>query len=69
MPNNVITRVPTAELRADQTDQDSLPPYDVLDGILECLVEGEMSADDIVAKGYDRETVQACGAYGLRRRI
>ncbi len=58
MPNNVITRVPTAELRADQTDQDSLPPYDVLDGILECLVEGEMSADDIVAKGYDRETVK-----------
>jgi NAD+ synthase len=58
MPNNVITRVPTAELRENQTDQDSLPPYDVLDGILACLVESEMSADDIVAKGYDRETVK-----------
>jgi NAD+ synthase len=58
MPENVITRVPTAELRENQTDQDSLPPYDILDGILECLVEGEMSSDDIVAKGYDRETVK-----------
>ena len=58
MPDNVITRVPTAELRENQTDQDSLPPYDILDGILECLVEGEMSTDDIVAKGYDRETVK-----------
>jgi NAD+ synthase len=58
MPHNVITRVPTAELRENQTDQDSLPPYDILDGILECLVEGEMSSDDIVAKGYDRETVK-----------
>ncbi len=58
MPDNVITRVPTAELRENQSDQDSLPPYDILDGILECLVEGEMSADDIVAKGYDRETVK-----------
>jgi NAD+ synthase len=58
MPDNVITRVPTAELRENQTDQDSLPPYDILDGILGCLVEGEMSADEIVAKGYDRETVK-----------
>jgi len=57
MPENVITRVPTAELRENQSDQDSLPPYDILDGILECLVEGEMSADEIVEKGYDRETV------------
>ena len=58
MPENVITRVPTAELRENQTDQDSLPPYDILDGILACLVEGEMSADEIVEKGYDRETVK-----------
>ena len=58
MPENVITRVPTAELRENQADQDSLPPYDILDGILACLVEGEMSADEIVEKGYDRETVK-----------
>jgi NAD+ synthase len=58
MPDNVITRVPTAELRENQTDQDSLPPYDILDGILECLVEDEMRFDEIVAKGYDAETVK-----------
>jgi NAD+ synthase len=58
MPENVITRVPTAELRENQTDQDNLPPYDVLDGILECLVEEEMRFEDIVAKGFDAETVK-----------
>ena len=42
IPENIITRAPTAELRENQTDQDSLPPYDVLDDILKCLVEGEM---------------------------
>jgi NAD+ synthase len=57
MPERVITKPPSAELKPDQTDQDSLPPYDVLDGILECLVEREMTVDEIAAKGYDRATV------------
>lgn len=57
IPQNIIDKAPSAELRPDQTDQDSLPPYPVLDDILECLVEGEMSVDAIVARGHDRETV------------
>jgi NAD+ synthase len=57
MPERVITKPPSAELKPDQTDQDTLPPYDVLDGILNCLVEQEMAVDQIVAKGYDRATV------------
>ena len=57
MPERVITKPPSAELKPNQTDQDSLPPYDVLDGILECLVEREMTVDEIAAKGYDRATV------------
>jgi len=58
IPERIITKPPTAELRANQTDQDSLPPYDVLDGILECLVERECSFDDTVARGYDPATVK-----------
>src|SRR6201996_5208152 len=58
IPERIITKPPTAELRANQTDQDSLPPYDVLDGILECLVEKEMAFDAIVAQGFDRATVK-----------
>ena len=58
MPERVITKPPSAELKPNQTDQDSLPPYDVLDGILECLVEREMTVDEIAAKGYDRSTIQ-----------
>jgi NAD+ synthase len=58
IPENVITRAPSAELREDQTDQDSLPPYDVLDDILRCLVEDEMRVADVVARGHDRETVK-----------
>ncbi|WP_048648746.1 NAD+ synthase [Nitratireductor soli] len=57
IPQNIIDKAPSAELRPDQTDQDSLPPYPVLDDILECLVEGEMGVDAIVARGHDRETV------------
>ncbi|MFC5585911.1 NAD+ synthase [Nitratireductor kimnyeongensis] len=57
IPQNIIDKAPSAELRPDQTDQDSLPPYPVLDDILECLVEGEMSVDAIVSRGHDRETV------------
>jgi NAD+ synthase len=58
IPENVITRAPSAELRPDQTDQDSLPPYDVLDDILECIVENEMRIADVVARGHDRATVE-----------
>jgi NAD+ synthase len=58
IPERVIEKPPTAELRANQTDQDSLPPYDVLDGILECLVEKECSFEDTVARGYDPATVK-----------
>ncbi|MGR6469186.1 NAD+ synthase [Rhizobium sp. PAMB 3182] len=57
IPQNIIDKAPSAELRPDQTDQDSLPPYPVLDDILECLVEGEMSVEDIVARGHDAATV------------
>jgi NAD+ synthase len=58
MPDNVITRPPSAELRADQKDEDSLPPYAILDGILECLVEGEMSFEQTCARGYHPATVK-----------
>jgi NAD+ synthase len=57
IPDNILTRAPTAELRENQTDQDTLPPYDVLDGILERLVEREQPVAKIVADGFDRETV------------
>ena len=57
MPDRVITKPPTAELKPNQTDQDTLPPYDVLDAILEGLVEGEQSVDALVASGHDRATV------------
>jgi NAD+ synthase len=57
IPDNVLTRAPTAELRENQTDQDSLPPYEVLDAILERLVEREEPIAQIVEAGFDRETV------------
>src|ERR1700723_1285776 len=57
VPVNIITRPPTAELREDQTDQDSLPPYDMLDAILERLVEREEPLASIIAAGFDREVV------------
>ncbi|WP_424626955.1 NAD+ synthase [Bradyrhizobium sp. SYSU BS000235] len=57
IPPNIITRPPTAELRENQTDQDSLPPYDVLDAILERLVEREEPVASIIAEGFDRDTV------------
>jgi NAD+ synthase len=57
IPVNIIDKAPSAELRENQTDQDSLPPYPVLDDILECLIEKEMGVDDIVARGHDRDTV------------
>jgi NAD+ synthase len=57
MPERVITKPPSAELKPDQKDQDTLPPYDVLDAILTGLVEGERSVDTLVAEGHDRATV------------
>jgi len=58
IPERIITRPPSAELRPDQTDQDSLPPYDVLDAILDGLVEGETSLTELVETGYDKATVE-----------
>ena len=58
IPDRILTKAPSAELRENQTDQDSLPPYDVLDAILERLVEGERSVSEIVADGYDEPTVR-----------
>src|SRR3954462_448245 len=57
IPPDIITRPPTAELRENQTDQDSLPAYAVLDAILERLIEREEPLDTIIAAGFDRETV------------
>ncbi len=57
IPARVIERPPSAELRADQKDTDSLPPYDVLDPILEAFIEEDLSVDQIAARGFDRATV------------
>jgi NAD+ synthase len=57
IPDSIITRPPTAELRENQTDQDTLPPYDVLDAILERLVEREEPVAKIVDDGFDRAVV------------
>ncbi len=57
IPKNIIDKAPSAELRPNQTDQDSLPPYPVLDDILECLVEKEMGTEEIVERGHDEATV------------
>jgi len=58
IPQSIISRAPSAELRDNQTDQDSLPPYPILDAIIEGLVEQELSVAEIVAKGYNLETVK-----------
>ncbi|MGL5447334.1 MAG: NAD+ synthase [Rhabdaerophilum sp.] len=58
IPENILVKAPTAELRENQKDQDSLPPYPVLDDILECLVEREMRVPDIVARGHEKATVE-----------
>jgi len=57
IPERILTKAPTAELKPNQTDQDSLPPYPVLDGILKGLVERELGVDDLVNNGYDRQTI------------
>jgi NAD+ synthase (glutamine-hydrolysing) len=58
IPEAILTKAPSAELRPDQTDQDSLPPYDLLDQILELHVEQCQSADEIIAQGFDEATVR-----------
>lgn len=55
IPQDIITKVPSAELKENQSDQDSLPDYETLDTILECLIEEEMGLDEIAAKGYARD--------------
>jgi NAD+ synthase (glutamine-hydrolysing) len=57
IPERVLERPPSAELRPDQKDSDSLPPYEVLDPILELFIEEDLSVDEIAARGFDRETV------------
>src|ERR1043165_3908631 len=57
IPESSLTKAPTAELRPNQTDQDSLPPYDQLDAVLHGLVEEDLSVAEIVARGFKRETV------------
>ena len=58
IPQRIIDRPPSAELAPDQVDEDSLPPYEVLDPILEMFIEKDMSPKEIVARGYDEETVR-----------
>ena len=58
IPDRVITRPPSAELAPDQVDEDSLPPYDILDAVLRMFIEEFQSVDDIVAQGYEREVVE-----------
>ena len=57
IPRRVIERAPSAELRHEQKDSDSLPPYEVLDPILEAFIEEDLSVDEIAARGFDRATV------------
>ncbi len=58
MPERVITKPPTAELKPDQTDQDTLPPYEILDAVLQGLIEGEKSVAEVVALGHDEAVVR-----------
>ena len=58
IPERILTKAPTAELKSNQTDQDSLPPYEELDDILRCLVEQEMALPDVIARGHAAETVK-----------
>jgi NAD+ synthase/NAD+ synthase (glutamine-hydrolysing) len=58
IPEPTLTKPPSAELRPDQTDQDSLPPYDLLDEVLQRHIEQHQPADEIIASGFDAETVR-----------
>lgn len=58
IPENIIARPPSAELKPDQTDQDSLPPYEVLDAIIEAYMERDESPREIIARGYEEADVR-----------
>jgi len=58
IPERIITRPPSAELRAGQTDQDSLPSYDILDAIMQAYVEEDLSQDEIIQRGYSLTDVK-----------
>jgi NAD+ synthase len=58
IPERILTKAPTAELKPGQTDQDTLPPYDVLDAVLHLLVERQLSTDEVIAAGYDETMVR-----------
>ena len=58
IPQNIITKAPSAELRPDQKDQDSLPPYEILDAILECLIEKDLSVSETIEIGFNKDTVE-----------
>lgn len=58
IPAEIITKAPTAELKPNQTDQDTLPPYDQLDDILRCLIEDDLGLDKIAARGHDKKIVR-----------
>jgi len=57
IPERILAKAPSAELKPSQYDQDTLPPYDVLDDVLACLIEKDMSVEEITGRGYDRDTV------------
>ena len=57
IPERILTKAPSAELKPNQHDQDTLPPYDVLDDVLTCLIEKDMSIEEIAGRGHDRDTV------------
>lgn len=58
IPERILTKIPTAELKPNQTDQDTLPPYQELDAILKCLIEEDLGFEDIAARGHDPETIR-----------
>jgi NAD+ synthase len=58
IPQNILTKAPTAELKPHQKDQDTLPPYEILDAVLEALIEDDLDVAAIVAKGYDKDQVE-----------
>jgi NAD+ synthetase len=58
IPRSILEKAPSAELKENQTDQDSLPPYEILDQILQLHVEGHASAEQIIARGFDPDTVR-----------
>lgn len=66
IPTRIITRPPSAELRPDQQDSDSLPEYEVLDAIMKALVEDQKSIDEIIADGHDADLVQRCATMLMR---